>query len=110
MLVWLLPISAVILYVVCEIRIRRKTKVLELIRESVQISHQITKCIWENVKDGLLVSILNHPELEVLFKKDQELYDRIIKLDPKWGNTIIPPFEMHKHLIELAQGKYKQTH
>ena len=93
------------------LRKRKENDVLlAYLRESVLISKQISEWLKGNIKDGVPVSRLYAPELMALVEKDQELYDRIIKLDPKWGNTIIPPFEMHKHLIELAQGKYKQTH
>lgn len=106
-LVWVILVSTIILFAIYEVRSRKEAKTLKLIREAVGLNQKIAAWIRDNVKDGCPISILSHQDLLALFKRDQELYNKIIKLDPEWGNVAIPPAEMHKHFIELAQGKYK---
>lgn len=100
----------ILLYFINNFLIKRSTKTIELIKESTKTASHIVVWIKENVKDSFPIEVLNHPELLSLFQKDQQLYDRICELNPEWRKTAMPPLEMHKHLIELAQGQYKQTH
>lgn len=100
----------ILLYFINNFLIKRSTETTKLIKESTKTGSQIVVWIKENVKDSFPIEVLNHPELLLLFQKDQELYDRICELDPEWRKTAMPPAEMHKHLIELARGQYKQTH
>jgi len=92
------------------VNFERSRRAIRLMKESTKVSSQIELWLKNNLKEGCRVSVLSDPELVALFQKDQELYDIIIKLDPEWGNTQMPPAEMHKYFIELARGQHKQTH
>ena len=92
------------------IRLRRNRKVLKYVHESCRLGLEIASWIKHNVKDGAPIEVLNGPEITVLYQRDQELYDKIIKLYPEWKKNQVPPLEMHKHLFEIAQGKYKKSH
>lgn len=98
------------LWITNEISLKRSTRANELIKEAVKLGDQIAAWLKNNVKDGCSIAVLNDPELLSLFKKDQELYDRICELDPGWKDKITSPVETHKYLIELARGQYRITH
>ncbi len=56
------------------------------------------------------IETLNHPEFLDLVSEDQHLYEEVVQAFPDYPDTVMPPKEFHRYLIEHAQGKYKQTH
>jgi hypothetical protein len=56
------------------------------------------------------IAMLNHPEFVHLIDEDQVMYERVLAEYSDYSDNVMPPKELRQHLIELAQGKYKQTH
>ena len=55
------------------------------------------------------IDMLNSKEFVDLINQDQDLYDRVLKIYPDY-DAGMSPVELHRYFIELAEGKYKQTH
>lgn len=83
---------------------------LRLLREFTEHGPRITSWLKEH-KDELQrrpIETLNQKGLIEMIKEDQELYDRIIKIYPDY--ECMPSTELHKHLIEIVEGKHKLVH
>lgn len=105
----LILLSLPIFFLIKIIR-KRRNPLLSYLRESRLISQEICNWVKANIKDGVPVSKLYGPEFVALIEKDQRLYEEIIKIDPGYKDKFIPPKELHKHFVELAQGKHKTSH
>ena len=91
---------------------RAKKEVIKLYLESHENGSVVLKWLKDHKEEMVKnwQKTLNDPELLDLLKKDQELFDRICKIDHRWKDEVVPPMEMHKYFIELCQGQHKQTH
>ena len=91
---------------------------LRLLREFTEYGQRTTLWLKEHIRElqgypemitkKEFIDMLNNKEFVDIINQDQELYDRIIKIYPDYD--CMPPMEMHRYFIELAEGKYKQTH
>ena len=89
-----------------------KKEALKILEEFTRHGPKISTWLREHLKDLQTnpMATLNHPEFVQLVNDDQKLYERVAKKYPDYPDTIMQPKELHQYLIELVQGKYKQTH
>ena len=101
------------LILVERVRERKRNNILiSYLRESSELSSEISEWIKghrEEIEEDS-IKTLNNPELLSLIQQAQELDDVIITFDPALKGKVISPKEFHRHLLEVAEGKYKQTH
>ena len=93
-------------------RRKRNKNLLSYMSQSTEASKRIH--IWlkdheeELTKDS--IGTLNHPNFLNLIKEAQGVDDIIVELDPGYKDKFMPPTELHRHLLEMAKEKHKQTH
>lgn len=89
----------------------RQSKLVSL-EEFTKMSYQISSWLKKHEQDLKLdpIGTLSNQEFVELIKKDQELYEQVIKDWPDYPDTVMAPNELHRYLIEIIQGRYKQTH
>ena len=79
---------------------------------SSQLANQINIWIKSNAEELETnpLKTLNHPELLDLFQQAQRIDEIICSIDPVYKECFMPPKELHRHMLEVAQGMHKQTH
>ena len=83
---------------------------LRLLRESTEYGLRITAWLKEHIDElqNRPIETLNQKELTDMIEEDQKLYDKILKFYPDY--ECMPPTELHRHLIEIAECKHKHVH